>query len=82
MKLNVKACAQALGLVWGLIMMFMVWTSCLGWQVQTVEMMKHSYIGVESSFIGGVVAFAWGFVVGLVTGGLFAYFYNRLVGKK
>lgn len=82
MKLNVKACAQALGLVWGLIMMFMAWTACLGWQAHTVELMKHSYIGVEASFIGGVIAFAWGFVVGLITGGLFAYFYNRLVSKK
>lgn len=82
MKLNVKAAAKALGLVWGLILMFMTLSACMGWQTDTVNTLKSSYVGVEATLIGAVIAFAWGFVSGAITGGLFAYFYNRLVSKK
>ena len=54
----------------------------MGWQMGTMEVLKSSYVGMEATFIGGVIAFAWGFVAGVVTGGALAYFYNRLVGKK
>jgi hypothetical protein len=82
MKFNVKAFAIAHGLVWGLILMFMSWSSCNGWQSEMVNVMKSSYVGMDSTFIGGVIAFAWGIVSGIVTGGTFSYVYNRLVGKK
>lgn len=82
MKLNIKAFATALGIVWGLILTFMSWSAAMGWQVGTVELLKSSYVGMESSLIGGIIAFFWGFMAGAVTGGAFAYFYNRLVGKK
>jgi hypothetical protein len=59
MKFNVKAFAIAHGLVWGLILMFMSWSSCNGWQSEMVNVMKSSYVGMDSTFIGGVIAFAW-----------------------
>ena len=82
MKLDVKAFAKALGLVWGLILLIMSWCAAMGWQVGTVEVLKSSYVGMESTFVGGLIAFAWGFVAGFVSGYALAYFYNRLAGKK
>jgi tryptophan-rich sensory protein len=82
MKLNVKAFGKALGLVWGLILAVMAWSACLGWQMGSVEVVKSSYVGMEASFIGGLIAFVWGFISGFLTGAGLAYFYNRLVGKK
>ena len=82
MKLNVKAFATALGLVWGLILLVVSWSSCMGWQHHTMEVLSSSYVGMEASFLGGVIAFFWGFAAGTLTGGALAYFYNRLVSKK
>lgn len=82
MKLNTKAFAMALGLVWGLILLVMGWSAACGYQMHSVEVLGSTYIGMDGSFVGGVVGFAWGFVAGNITGGLLAYFYNRLVSKK
>ncbi len=83
MKLNVKAFAIALGLVWGLCLLFVSWTSCYASGMSGMFMtMKSMYVGMDSTFIGGVAGFAWGFVAGAIHGGLIAYFYNRLVGGK
>lgn len=83
MKLNVKAFAIALGLVWGLCLMFLAWASCYATGMAGMySTMKSMYVGMDSSFVGGVAGFAWGFVAGAIHGALIAYFYNRLVGKK
>ena len=82
MKLNIKAFSRALGLVWGFLLMIISLSASMGFQVGMVEVLKSSYPGMESSFMGSIIAFAWGFVAGSVTGAALAYFSNRSVGKK
>ena len=75
-KLNILSCALALGVTWGIAMVFAGWTSIFGWGSLFVKTMHSVYIGYEPSFIGGIIGGLWGFADGFFGGAVFAFFYN------
>jgi hypothetical protein len=85
MKLNVKAVAIALGLVWGVLAMFLTGLANLAWPGYGqgfLEMMASVYPGYEAtgSFGEVLVGTLYGLVDGAVVGAVYAWVYNRFAG--
>lgn len=83
MKLDVRAAALTAAIVWGVILMFgagILHVVFPEYGREFYQAMASVYPGYDGSatvpqlFIGG----AYGFVDGLIGGGLFAWIYNRL----
>ncbi len=81
MKLNVKALALSLGLMWGLGLFAITWWIIL-FEGATCEitLIGRVYRGYTISPLGSVIGFGWGFVDGLIGGAILGWVYNRLVG--
>jgi len=81
MKINALRFGVALGLVYGVSLVFLAW---LAWWFQYgnvwVDFLATVYYGYAASFPGGVLGFFWGFVDFFVLGFVFAWLYNRLLG--
>jgi hypothetical protein len=80
-KLNVKALAVTVGLVWGFGIFFITWwiilfdgvtgeTMCLGLV----------YRGYCVSPLGSVIGLLWGLVDGAIGGAIFGWLYNYFAG--
>ncbi len=82
MKLNIKSFAVSCGLFWGAGLFLMTWW-IIAFEGATGEitMIGRLYRGYSISAIGSVVGLGWGFVDGLISGLLFAWLYNLLVGR-
>ena len=77
MKLHVRSCALAAGIIWGAaIFLVTIWFLILGHQGATLSKLSNVYLGYSVSFWGAVVGLIWGFIDGLIGGGLFAWLYN------
>jgi hypothetical protein len=82
-RLNVKALAIACGVLWGLGMLFVGWTSMLfGWGTAFVVMMSSIYLWFAPTFLGGIIGAIWGFCDGAVAGAVLALLYNWAAKKK
>lgn len=82
MKLSVKGLALTLGLVWGILGMFLVGLSNLIWAgygQSFLEVMASVYPGYHAtaSFGQVIVGTLYGIVDGAVAGAVFAWVYNR-----
>lgn len=66
----------ALGITWGLLMIFAGWTGMFGWGHLFVKTMRSVYIGYTPTFFGGIIGGLWGFVYGFIIGAVFSFFYN------
>ena len=79
MTLNVKAFALTLGILWGAaIFLATMWLLVMGGRGNTIGMLGSFYIGYGFSFLGAFVGLAWGFAHGALSGGIFAWLYNKL----
>ncbi|MCH7805947.1 MAG: bacteriophage holin [Proteobacteria bacterium] len=82
MKLNVKAFAIALGLVWGgAVFVFGLWATFFTPAAGIVDYLGQFYIGYAVGFVGAIIGFVWGFADAAIGGLIFAWLYNLLVGK-
>ncbi|MEJ2684399.1 MAG: bacteriophage holin [Candidatus Sulfobium sp.] len=82
-RLNVKALMIAGGVLWGLYMLFIGWSSWLvGWGSGFVAAMSSVYIGFRPTFFGGIVGAVWGFIDGAVAGAIIAWVYNAVAKQK
>lgn len=78
-KLDVRACALACAVIWGLALFLMTW-----WLIYfdgatgEATIIGRLYRGYTISPSGSVIGFCWAFVDGLVGGMIFAWLYNRL----
>ena len=62
-KLNPKAFALALGIVWGLIIFLLTNISLLrGGEGEHLSRLSQFYIGYSFSFLGSLIGLVWGFV--------------------
>ena len=83
MKLNVKAMALALGLIWGVLAMFLTGAANLVWPgygagfLGVMDSLYPGYQAGTASFAQVLVGTAYGAVDGAVAGALFAWVYNR-----
>lgn len=83
MKLNVKALALAVGIVWGLaIFLLTYWLLIFGYEGKTLAKLSNVYFGYSVTWYGAFVGLAWGFVDGLIGGALLAWLYNKFVKDK
>lgn len=82
MKLDVKAMAIAIGLLWGIVAMFltglanMIWS---GYAQGFLDVMASVYPGYHAtaSFGQVIIGTLYGLVDGAVGGAIFAWLYNR-----
>lgn len=73
--------AFALGLWWGVGMLGASWCAWLfHWGNLWVHVMSSFYIGMGASFVGGIIAFIWGFCDFFIFGLLIAWTYNACSG--
>lgn len=79
MKLNPKALAIALGIVWGINWFILTWWMILFEGVtHEVTLLGRWYRGFTVSPIGSLVALGYGFVDGFFIGLLVAIVYNKI----
>lgn len=83
MKLNVKALALAVGIVWGLaIFLVTYWFLVFGYEGNTLAKLSNVYFGYSVTWYGAFVGLIWGFVDGLIGGALLAWLYNKFGKDK
>ena len=79
MKLNIKAFALALALIWGLGLFVLTWWIILFEGPDgDIPALGLVYRGYTITPIGSLVGLAWGFADALVCGAIFAWLYNRI----
>lgn len=82
MKLNVKAFALTVGLVWGIGLFFLTWWIILfDGATGEITMIGRLYRGYSISPVGSVIGLAWAFFDGFVGGAIFAWLYNFLSAR-
>ena len=79
MKLNVKACALASGILWGLSMVLLTLVALWRGTGDHLSLLRGFYIGYTVSYLGCVIGLIYGFVDGLICGAVFAWLYNKLL---
>lgn len=77
-RLGVLGCAFALGITWGICILFVGWFSMLGWATPLVKIVGSAYIGYTASFFGAILGGIWGFFDGFIGGVIFSFLYNKL----
>ena len=82
MNLDVRRFALAGGIYWGLGFFFLGIMGHYGWGTKVVDVLSSVYIGYSTTFIGAIIGGIWGFVDALIAGALFAWLYNRLLGRR
>ena len=77
-KLNVKAFALAVGIVWGAAMFLLgILAMLCGWGAKFVEILSSLYIGYNATFLGSIIGAAWGFVDAGIGAAVVAWLYNK-----
>ena len=78
MKINVKALALSMGIVWGLVVFLLtLWFLVMGYSGDLLAMLGSIYLGYSVSWIGAFVGLIYGFIDGLIGGALLGYLYNK-----
>ena len=85
MKLDVKAMALTLGMLWGVLVMFLTGVANLIWDGYGqgfLEVMSSVYPGYKATAGFGQVLIGtlYGLLDGTVCGAIFAWLYNRFAG--
>ena len=82
MKLNVRAFALAVGLVWGLNWFMLTWFMiALDGISYEMTIIGRIYRGFTVSPVGSIAALLWGFFDGYMLGLLIAWIYNQLIPR-
>ena len=85
MKLSVKAFSLTCAISWGLALLILTWWLIL-FGPETMQGDKTViglvYLGYTVTPLGSIIGLVWAFVDGLVCGAIFAWIYNKFVGKK
>jgi hypothetical protein len=89
-RLNAKILGIAVGLLFGLVVFLATnWLIIKGALPDAtgevvigphLALLSHYFIGYRVTFAGSVIGFAYGFVLGAVTGWLLVRIYNRIAG--
>ncbi|MDC9726847.1 MAG: bacteriophage holin [Candidatus Thioglobus sp.] len=79
-KLDTKAVALALGIMWSLGVFFMSITAIVtqSYLHNIVDFLSTVYLGYSLSFSGIVTGMVWGFFDAAIGGLVFAWLYNKL----
>jgi len=83
MKLNLRAFALTCGIFWGLgIFLLTWWIIAFNGPTGQPTLLGQVYRGYNVSAPGSIIGLIYGFVDGLVGGGVFAWLYNKIVGSS
>ena len=78
MRLNVRASALSLGIIWGLlIFLFTWWLYFRQISVGQPTLVGKIYPYFTITPLGSLLGLMYGFINGLIAGGAFAWLYNR-----
>ncbi len=83
MRLDTKAAALAGGFFWGIgLFMLTWWFIWLDGASGEVTLIGKVYRGYHISPLGSFIGLAWGFVDGLIGGGILAWLYNLFARRS
>ena len=78
MKINTKALALSMGIIWGLaVFLLTVWFLIMGHTGHLLAKLGTVYLGYSVSWLGAFVGLIYGFIDGLIGGALLGFFYNK-----
>ena len=78
MKINTKALALSIGIIWGLaIFLLTVWFLIMGYDGNLLAKLGSVYLGYSVSWLGAFIGFIYGFIDGLIGGALLGFLYNK-----
>ena len=79
-KLDVKAFALSVGIVWA-VGAFILGISAMlfGWGTAWLELISSCYIGYKATLMGSIIGAVWGFFDAGIGAALVAWLYNKLV---
>lgn len=80
MKLDVKAMAFAMGIMWALSILITGVAAMYGWGGMFVEVMSSIYKGYTASVKGALIGAGWAFADGFIGGAVLAFLYNKCAG--
>ncbi|MEK7407808.1 MAG: hypothetical protein AAB225_22285 [Acidobacteriota bacterium] len=78
MRLSVKGCALAAGILWALAILFLTLSSLWRGAGEHLGLLAGVYFGYCVSYLGCLVGLVYGFATGALAGALFAWLYNRV----
>jgi hypothetical protein len=80
-RLNTKAVALALGIMWSLGVLFMSMTAVTteSYLHNVVEFLSTVYLGYSLSIGGIITGMIWGFFDAAIGGFIFAWLYNKFI---
>lgn len=83
MKLSVRSFALACGIILGVAIFLITWWLIIIYGISGDKTaIGIVYVGYNISPLGSLIGLGYGFVDGLIFGGVFAWLYNRLLPKK
>ncbi len=78
MKINIKALALSIGIIWGLgIFLLTVWFLIMGYGGNLLAKLGGVYLGYSVSWFGAFIGLIYGFIDGLICGALLGFLYNK-----
>ena len=78
MKMNVKAFALALGVLWSVSVLLMgLLAMVCSWALPFVDAVSVIYRGYTATVVGSVIGAVWAFFDGFIGGFFFAWLYNK-----
>ncbi len=78
MKINIKALALSIGIIWGLaIFLLTVWFLIMGYSGDLLAKLGSVYLGYSVSWLGAFIGLIYGFIDGLISGALLGFLYNK-----
>ncbi len=81
-RLKVLPTALAAGFTWGIGVLLLGRVSGGGWGARLVEVLSSVYLGYASTFLGGLIGGLWAFADGFLAGLVLAFFYNAFAGPR
>ena len=76
-KLDARAMALAVGILWSALIFLSAFMAMFGWAVGLVDVMGGLYIGYQATFIGAIIGAIWAFIDGYVGGLIVVWLYNK-----
>lgn len=82
MKLNIKAFAVTVSLIWGIGLFIGTWWIILfDGATGDITIIGQIYRGYNISPLGSLIGLIWGLVDGLIGGAIFAWLYNLIAAR-
>jgi hypothetical protein len=77
MKLNIKACAFTVAILWGaVVFLYTWWIMVLEGATGEITFLGRIYLGYAITPKGSLIGLCWALIDGLILGALFAWLYN------